>query len=71
MAQTCLCSAVLLGLARPPSQWPPSRRWCSVAAKPCPSRDIWLLAHADQIKLARVATVIKWVEGVIAGSARI
>jgi DNA-binding transcriptional LysR family regulator len=43
----------------------------SVGARPCPSRDIWLLAHADQIKLARVSTVIKWVEGVIAGSARI
>jgi DNA-binding transcriptional LysR family regulator len=42
----------------------------SVGIKPCPSRDIWLLAHADQIKLARVATVIKWVEGVIAASAR-
>jgi DNA-binding transcriptional LysR family regulator len=42
----------------------------SIGAQPCPSRDIWLLAHADQINLARVSTVIKWVEGVVAGSDR-
>jgi DNA-binding transcriptional LysR family regulator len=44
------------------------RRVPSVGAKPCPSRDIWLLAHADQVKLARVSTVIKWIEEVVAGS---
>jgi DNA-binding transcriptional LysR family regulator len=41
-----------------------------VAAQPCPSRDIWLLAHADQIELPRVSTVIKWLERVIVGSDR-
>jgi DNA-binding transcriptional LysR family regulator len=40
------------------------------AAQPCPPRDIWLLAHADQIELARVSIVINWVEGVVAGSDR-
>jgi DNA-binding transcriptional LysR family regulator len=42
----------------------------SITAQPCPRRDIWLLAHADQIDLARVSTAIKWVEGVVAGSDR-
>ena len=30
--------------------------------RPCPSREIWLLAHADQLDLARVRAVIEWVE---------
>jgi DNA-binding transcriptional LysR family regulator len=29
---------------------------------PCPSREIWLLAHADQLELAGVQAVIEWVE---------
>jgi DNA-binding transcriptional LysR family regulator len=30
--------------------------------RPYPSREIWLLAHADQLELARVRAVIEWVE---------
>jgi DNA-binding transcriptional LysR family regulator len=41
-----------------------------IGVQSCPSRDIWLLAHADQIGVARVSTVINWIEGVVAGADR-
>ena len=37
---------------------------------PLPAREIWLLAHADQLGLARVAAVIEWVEKIVAESNR-
>jgi len=40
------------------------------ATQPCPSRDIWLLAHADQMELNRVSAAIEWVEKAIAGQDR-
>jgi DNA-binding transcriptional LysR family regulator len=30
--------------------------------RPYPSREIWLLAHADLLELARVKAVIGWIE---------
>jgi DNA-binding transcriptional LysR family regulator len=30
--------------------------------RPCPSREIWLLAHVDLLELARVKAVIGWIE---------
>jgi DNA-binding transcriptional LysR family regulator len=39
-----------------------SRRW--------PTREIWLLTHSDQLPLGRVATVICWLEKLIAATRR-
>jgi len=30
--------------------------------RPLPSRELWLLAHADQMELRRIRSVIEWVE---------
>ncbi len=30
-----------------------------------PSREIWLLAHADQLELRRIVTVVRWIEKVV------
>jgi len=35
---------------------------------PFPEREIWLLAHADQVELPRVATVMRWIEETVARS---
>jgi DNA-binding transcriptional LysR family regulator len=40
------------------------------ASQPYPSRDIWLLAHADQMELGRMSAAIEWVEKTVAGSDR-
>lgn len=33
--------------------------------RPCPSREIWLLAHAQLLGLARIKTLMGWIEGVV------
>lgn len=38
--------------------------------RPLPSREIWLLAHNDQIAVRRIAVAMKWVENVVSGSTR-
>lgn len=38
--------------------------------RPFPTREIWLLAHADQVELTRVAAVIQWIEKTVAKSCR-
>ena len=38
--------------------------------RPCPSREIWLLAHADQVELARVKAVTGWVEKLVNAAGR-
>jgi DNA-binding transcriptional LysR family regulator len=38
--------------------------------RPLPAREIWLLAHADQLELARVAVVMEWVKIIVAKSSR-
>jgi DNA-binding transcriptional LysR family regulator len=38
--------------------------------RPCPSREIWLLAHADQLELARVRAAIEWVERLVSAAGR-
>jgi DNA-binding transcriptional LysR family regulator len=35
---------------------------------PLPAREIWLLAHADQLELTRVTAVIEWVKKIVAKS---
>jgi len=44
---------------------PRLRRLPSLVGPAAPSREIWLLAHADQIGLARVAATIGWLENVV------
>ena len=34
-------------------------------ARPVPSRELWLLVHADQYRLPRIAAVIAWLEKVV------
>jgi DNA-binding transcriptional LysR family regulator len=46
---------------------PRLRRLPSLGA-PAPSREIWLLAHADQMRLARVSATIRWLETVVKGA---
>ena len=36
-------------------------------ARPLPSREIWLLTHADQLELPRAAAVIEWIERIVGG----
>lgn len=43
---------------------PRLRRLETDARSPLPSREIWLLAHADQIDLGRIKAVIAWLENV-------
>jgi len=38
--------------------------------RPLPAREIWLLAHADQLELARVVVVMEWVKIIVATSSR-
>jgi hypothetical protein len=38
--------------------------------RPCPSREIWLLAHAEQVGLARVKAVTEWVEKLVNAAGR-
>jgi DNA-binding transcriptional LysR family regulator len=38
--------------------------------RPYPSREIWLLAHADQVELARVKAVTEWVEKLVNAAGR-
>jgi DNA-binding transcriptional LysR family regulator len=38
--------------------------------RPCPSREVWLLAHGDQLEIARVRAAITWVESVVSASVR-
>jgi len=40
------------------------------ADRPVPAREIWLLAHADQMQLARVAAVMQWLEAIVAQPSR-
>src|SRR5262245_49193293 len=44
---------------------PRLRRLPSLVGPAAPSREIWLLAHADQIGLARVTATIGWLENVV------
>ena len=41
------------------------RRIDAPADRRFPAREIWLLAHADQVELARVAVVIQWIEAIV------
>ena len=41
------------------------RRIDVTVGEPLPAREIWLLAHADQLELARVAAVIEWVKKIV------
>jgi DNA-binding transcriptional LysR family regulator len=45
------------------------RRLEPTASQPWPTREIWLLVHADQTKISRVSVAIEWIEKVV-GSAR-
>ena len=47
---------------------PRLRRLPSLPGPPVPSREIWLLAHADQMRLARVSATIQWLETVLKGA---
>jgi DNA-binding transcriptional LysR family regulator len=49
---------------------PRLRRISMPAARSLPARPIWLLAHADQVGLNRVATVIDWVKKTVVSSSR-
>jgi hypothetical protein len=45
---------------------------CSIMGSPCwsppPQREIWLLTHPDIRNFARVDAVMRWIEGILAGS---
>jgi DNA-binding transcriptional LysR family regulator len=41
------------------------RRLQAVERQPFPSREVWLLAHADQLDLGRIVAAIAWVEEVV------
>jgi len=47
---------------------PRLRRLPSLPGPPVPSREIWLLTHADQMRLARVSATIQWLETVLKGA---
>jgi DNA-binding transcriptional LysR family regulator len=38
------------------------------ASRPCPSREIWLLVHADLIGVRRVSDVVEWIETVVSST---
>jgi DNA-binding transcriptional LysR family regulator len=44
---------------------PRLRRLETDARSPLPSREIWLLAHADQTDLGRIVAVVSWLENVV------
>jgi DNA-binding transcriptional LysR family regulator len=46
------------------------RRLDAGAGRAWPSREIWLLAHAHQLELARVVAATRWLERVLGGSRR-
>jgi DNA-binding transcriptional LysR family regulator len=45
----------------------PRLRRLDVTGRSWPSREIWLLAHATQLELARVQAATRWVERVLGG----
>jgi DNA-binding transcriptional LysR family regulator len=70
-AETALEAAVAgLGKTLLPSlvaeRDPRLRRVDVTAAGPLPAREVWLLVHADQLELARVAAVIDWIKKLVA-----
>jgi DNA-binding transcriptional LysR family regulator len=46
------------------------RRLDAGAGRTSPSREIWLLAHAQQLELARVVAATRWLERVLGSSSR-
>jgi len=46
------------------------RRLQMDSSRPSPSREIWLLVHADLIAVRRVSDVVEWIETVVSSSRR-
>jgi DNA-binding transcriptional LysR family regulator len=69
-AETAI-ESVLAGLGRTllptviAQQEPRLQRLETDARSPLPSREIWLLAHADQTDLGRIIAVVSWLEQVV------
>ena len=40
------------------------------AARPYPSREVWLLVHADQIDVRGVSAAVEWIETVVSSTGR-